>query len=381
MDAIPDADTLSGPLPPLYARWMSELLPGPLPAERYATCGDCAMCATAGPARTAQLGTFNPATKCCTYLPNVWNFLAGRLLFDDDPAAARGRATVEARIDAGAGITPLGLGKTPAYTLLYAHIEQAWGKALSMRCPHYLEAEGGLCGVWKHRESTCATWFCKHERGAVSRDFWRAIHQLLQTAEKGVAQWCVRELEVGVDALLALFPHEAERISAKLGADEFDGRADPERYRRVWGRWLGRERDFYRQAATLVTDMRWHDVTQICGPELHIFTDVTRAAWDTLVSDTVPARVRVGKYDVLDTGAEHVTVSGYSGFDPLRLPHQLVAVLGYFDGRPTDEVLLAIAAAEGLEIEPALVSKLADFRILVPAPGETPASRGASSAP
>ena len=90
--------------------------------------------------------------------------------------------------------------------------------------------------------------------------------------------------------------------------------------------------------------------------------------------------VCVGKYDVLDTGAEHVTVSGNSGFEPLRLPRQLVAVLGYFDGRPTDEVLLAIAAAEGLEIEPALVSKLVDFRILVLVPGGTPASRGASSA-
>ena len=358
-------DTPSGPLPPLYARWMGELLPGPLPVERYATCGDCAMCATPELGQTAQLAFYSPRTKCCTYLPNVWNFLAGRLLEDDDPAAARGRATVEARIEAGAGVTPLGLGKTPAYILLYGSIEQAWGKSMSMRCPHYLEAEGGLCGIWKHRESTCATWFCKHERGAVGRDFWLAIHQLLQVAERGVALWCVRELDIGVDALRALFPHEAERRTMKMSAAEFDGRADPERYRGVWGRWLGRERDFYRQTAGLVAGMRWSDVTRICGPDLDLFSQVARSAWDRLGSDTVPARLRVGKYEVLDTGAEHVTVTGYSGLDPLRLPRHLVAVLGYFDGRPTEDALRAIAEREGLEVDPGLVAKLADFRILV----------------
>lgn len=361
-----DPETLSGPLPPLYARWMADLLPGPLPVERYATCGDCAMCATPATSQTAQLAFYNPRTKCCTYLPNVWNFLAGRLLADDDPAAARGRATVEARIDAGAGVTPLGLGRTPAYVVLYAHIEGAWGKSMSMRCPHYLEEEGGRCGVWKHRESTCATWFCKYERGAVSLDFWRAIHQLLQTAERGVAQWCVGELEIGADALHDLFPHGAELRAMKMSAEEFDGRADPVRYRRVWGRWLGRERDFYRQAARLVEDMRWDDVTRICGPDLDLFARVTRAAWDRLASDAVPGRLRVAKYEVLDTGAEHVAVTGYNGSDPLRLPRRLVAVLGYFDGRPTERVLQAIEEREGLTIEPALVGKLADFRILVP---------------
>ena len=105
-----------------------------------------------------------------------------------------------------------------------------------------------------------------------------------------------------------------------------------------------------------------------------MFARLTRAAWDRLASDAVPARPRAGKYEVLAADAEHVAVTGYSDLDPLRLPRRLVAVLGYFDGRPTEQVLEAIAAREGLEIEPALIGKLADFRILVPVSESEPAS-------
>lgn len=184
----------------------------------------------------------------------------------------------------------------------------------------------------------------------------------------------MRELGVGVDALRELFPHESERVTRKMSAEEYDGHADPARYRRAWGRWLGRERDFYRQAAGLVDGMRWVDVARLCGPELGVFAQITQAAWDRLADDTVPARLRVGKYDVLDTGAGHVAVTAYSGIDPLRLPRALVAVLGYFDGRPTGDALRAIAEQEGQEVEPALVGRLADFRILVPADENAPAS-------
>ena len=42
---------------------------------------------------------YNPETKCCTYMPELWNFLVGRILDDDSADTALGRASVEARID------------------------------------------------------------------------------------------------------------------------------------------------------------------------------------------------------------------------------------------------------------------------------------------
>ena len=37
---------------------------------------------------------FEPSTKCCTFLPELPNFLVGAMLADTDPAAAEGRASV-----------------------------------------------------------------------------------------------------------------------------------------------------------------------------------------------------------------------------------------------------------------------------------------------
>jgi hypothetical protein len=39
-------------------------------------------------------------------------------------------------------------------------------------------------------------------------------------------------------------------------------------------------------------------------------------------------------------------------------------LLPYFDGRPTKDVLEAIAAERGIALDPALVRKMADFALL-----------------
>ena len=97
-------------LPPLYAGWIDDLLDGPLPHESEATCEDCAMWPGAGSSGAGALA-FHPETKCCTYIPSLPNFLVGRIVEDDDPAMAPGRASVEARIDARLGVTPMGIDR------------------------------------------------------------------------------------------------------------------------------------------------------------------------------------------------------------------------------------------------------------------------------
>jgi hypothetical protein len=169
------AAPLSSTLPPLYAAWMHQMLAGPIPEETQATCANCAMCAKAGDPPANSTLFFHPQVKCCTYLPRLPNFLVGRLLADDDPDFAPGRITVEERLQRGVAVTPLGFGRDAVYTLLYQQgANAAFGRSRALRCPHYIE-EGGRCGVWKHRESTCATWFCKHVRGAVGMQFWQVL--------------------------------------------------------------------------------------------------------------------------------------------------------------------------------------------------------------
>ena len=74
----------SSPLPPLYDRWMREALKYPVPNESKATCGDCAMCAAPGHEAAPNDPVFyDPNTKCCSYMPMMWNFLTGAVLASD----------------------------------------------------------------------------------------------------------------------------------------------------------------------------------------------------------------------------------------------------------------------------------------------------------
>ena len=114
------SDAASEPLPPLYARWVTQLLGGGLiPREAQSTCNHCAMQPACGEKPKADGYYFDPVIKCCTYLPQLYNFLVGAILSDPDPAAQPGRASVEKRMAEGISVTPLGLAQTAVFSLLH----------------------------------------------------------------------------------------------------------------------------------------------------------------------------------------------------------------------------------------------------------------------
>ena len=350
-------------LPPLYSTWMEEMLPGSIQPERLATCHDCAMCAPAGGAPASGGPYFEPDVKCCSYVPSIWSFLVGRILEDLSPEAAEGRASLELRIDAGVAVTPLGLGQTPVYKLLYQRVDaSSFGRTRSLRCPHYLEASGG-CGIWRHRESTCATYFCKFERGNVGREFWESMHWLLLSAEKALAQWCALELEVGTEALALLFPPPGEAALPPT-AEELDGKVVPAEYRRRWGRWAGREREYFRAASRLVAPLRWQQIEALAGPELLARKALVLAAYEQVTSEEIPDRLWASPVRLEFQGAVAGRVHVEAGGAALNLPEELVNELRRFDGRLTAEVLGEIRKESGLELTAGLVRKLADHGIL-----------------
>jgi hypothetical protein len=132
-------------------------------------------------------------------------------------------------------VTPLGLGRAASARLLYEHgSDDSFGQGLAQRCPHDLEDEGGACGVWAHRNAVCATWFCKHDRGATGEAFWRALQRLLQLLERAISRFCLLEIGLDTDALAALLP-PAEGTRTALDATELDGVVAEARYRELWG--------------------------------------------------------------------------------------------------------------------------------------------------
>ncbi len=358
-------------LPPLYARWVNSLLGAPIPAERHATCDACAMCRPQEAADSESPGQngyyYDAGTKCCTYTPILPNFLVGRILADRDAAMAGGRASVLDRVKAGIAVTPLGVGRPPGYAALYEKGEDTFGRSAALRCPHYVETTGN-CGIWRHRESVCSTWFCKHVRGQVGHAFWRdALLPLLQAVEGAVAKWCVLELDIGPDALdrLAVDPAWSGR-AAPLTAAALDLKADETAQGQIWGAWRGREFEFYRLCGERVEALRWDDALALTGIEGRVLATRTRRAFDRLMSGTVPEPLTVGEINITAMGAETSRIVTYSASDPLDVSNVVLALLPFFDGRSTENVLADIAGRTGVALEIDLVRKLADFNILQP---------------
>jgi hypothetical protein len=264
-------------------------------------------------------------------------------------------------------VSPLALDRPPAYSVLYSHIPKAFGRAQTMRCPHYIE-EGGLCGVWRARESTCATWFCKHERGAVAKRFWGQLHRLLAVTERQVATWCVVQLDVGADALATILPFPP-RPSGPVTEADFDGRTTLEHRKLVWGKWAGREQDFYREAGRLARALSWAEVLALGGSELRAAVQLTRAAFERLTSPHLPDRLRAGEFHIAPQTDGGALVTTYSPIDPLRLSPAVLETLPFFDGRTTRAARQAIRRKLGHQVETSLLLKLVDFGVLEDAAG------------
>jgi hypothetical protein len=299
---------------------------------------------------------FHPETKCCTYVPDLPNFLAGRILSESDPSMVGGRAAVEARIARRVAVKPSRIDSGNVFTLLYEKTPAAFGRAPALRC-HYLSSDG-QCGVWRHRPGVCATWYCKHVRGKTSFRFWKLADELLRRVEQDLAHWCMAQLRVGLSELGEPSDQSKPHVS-ELGGD-----IDWPKYRRIWGAWAGRETEFYQACARLVESLTWPEVEDRCGPRVGILAGLVRDAYAHLESSVIPEilRLKTLHFTSFETGNYKITT--YSPFDPLLMSERLAHVLHYFDGRPTEEVLQAILVEQNIRMSPELVRRLWDFGIL-----------------
>jgi hypothetical protein len=58
-----------------------------------------------------------------------------------------------------------------------------------------------------------------------------------------------------------------------------------------------------------------------------------------------PKRLSVGAFQVVGATAGAVRVVGYSDYDPIEVPSDLIGVLHYFDGGSTDDAFLRTLVA------------------------------------
>ncbi|MBI2377690.1 MAG: hypothetical protein HYV07_27055 [Deltaproteobacteria bacterium] len=368
----------------LHDRWIGEWLgPNPMPPEADSTCSDCVM----RPEGEPEPGRvyFDAVTRCCTFVPIVPNFLAGAALLDTTPEAAEGRQTVLARIARRRAVSPLGLERTLGFSLKYRHTVDAFGRKGSLRCPHHLD--DGRCGIWRHRESTCSTWFCKPAKGTRSLALWRAVQSFFGVIERQLAFWCVRRVGLANESVTEAFlggNHplwtRTSTYSTHLFGSQLDGprkSSDPlgmstrSEHRELWGEWDGREGEFYERCAELASALSFNDLRRIAGDELSAEMKKVEAALAAIRGDAVPPDGLCGaELDLIQLRrrpeGEWALLSPYRSYDPFEVPKELLEALGEFDGRPTEAVLDELVAQRGLSIDPVLLRRLLDFGFLLP---------------
>ncbi len=351
-------------LPTLHDGWFRAVTGAPAPDERRATCGRCAMAHHPGdpPASTSA---FSNDVKCCTYTPRLANFLVGRILADtaDDELTTAGRSSVIERVERLIDASPLGLETPRAYGLLYEHgAHAAFGVAPSLLCPHFHSPTGG-CGIWRHRESVCATYHCKLERGAVGARMWTAAKLWFSAVEDTLSWHALLELGLG-DGAMAHLLAQSELGAGPLDAASLGAAVNESEQQARWGTWAGRQKEYYLAAWDVVRDLGPDEVFRLGGVRLAARAHALELAWREFTSSAVPKRLHHRALTVLSSEGDRCVVGTYSGADPMALPRELVAALPRFDGRPTTAVVDEIRKEHGIGLGRSLLRALADFEIL-----------------
>ena len=351
-------------LPPLYARWITGILGGPIPREVRSTCDHCAMVGPHDPA--SGVPAFDSAMKCCSYQPSLPNYLAGGILSDASLSGSSGLESVENRITGGVDVSPLQIGVPPSYRMFYdATAPWGFGRTTTLRCPHLTEA--GTCGIWQHRNGVCATWFCKYSRGATAGAFWNSINYLLRTIENDLTVWCCLELGIDPSAILTVVDNRPRSGGDRLHEELLPGVAAA-KSRELWGAWHDRKEEFYRECARLVREFSADDVLARCGPEARARARQAQVEYQRLMSTDVPSRLqfRGAQLGIVALSSETLELHTFSKLDPVEISVSVYTALTHFDGRPTVDVLEEVRPLVAGVLDDALLRTLVDYRVLHP---------------
>jgi hypothetical protein len=238
-----------------------------------------------------------------------------------------------------------------------------------MRCPHYVDQDGGLCGIWRHRESVCTTWFCKYDRGAVGRVHWRIIASLLGVLELAVKLWAMRAAGLDEEAQVDLWSRiewEKRGIRPPLDDLALANTVHAERYRKDWANFVGREEEFFLRCAELVGGLSWEDALRLGGAAAAAAVNAARFIQEKLAATELPERaITSGNVylQIRKRGEVRVRHQGVP-LDWLDVPEAIAREVPRFERGPA-KAILAELRAEGVPIDDELVRRLLDWQVLV----------------
>ena len=349
--------------PELYHPFLPAFFHAELPRERSATCTDCAMLPSAENKYLDFIDTYSAVSKCCTYYPEIPNFLVGAILAETDPARADGKNRIRSSIEKQIGLTPRGLDRPRKYTLLAKRTHDFFGKSRLLICPFYQREKGG-CTLWPYLTPTCRTWFCKYDRGQEGLEFWQALRGYWEHVQQTLVRYVLLEFGFPLETIF-----QSSQEAVPLTLEELDDRPlRPELYEDLWAEWIGREEDFFRQAYDCVVNLTADVFQSLVGIDHSVHLNLVIQRYDAMMKDEPPHRLqRNPRLDVQKTEAGTFMLKGYSPRDVVEVSARLYEILDHFDGNKTvEEVIESLIAQKKMAPEPDLLLSLYHLRILIP---------------
>jgi Fe-S-cluster containining protein len=338
----------------------------PIFVEENATCNDCAMCLKPGEIQVPGIDYFKPDVKCCSYYPKLSNYLVGGLLTDTNPALDEGRRRVRELIQRRVSVTPQAVGSPKRYSLLYKHATpRSFGRTNSLICPYYVK-DGGLCSIWKFRDSVCSTYFCKTMAGKEGQKFWNILRAYLKQAQETLSWYALYKMNWDVEII---WDYLQVSESASLESEDLDEVAPPEEsYARIWQDWVGKEEEFYRECFKIVSQVRPEEFEQISGMTEKVILRWLKEQHSNVIHPKIPPVLRknpeMKSFPIADGSTYGIkTDTGY-----FTIRKALFDVIDWFDGFKTIEEIKQMVRDEYQdELNDDLLLPMFFNRILIPA--------------
>lgn len=304
----PATSSILASLPEVITRLVPELAKLPLSGEPRADCARCVLLPDA--LGTDHPWAFHPDTRCCTYHPELPNYLAGQAL---DRGGA-GAEVIRARLRDRSGVSAWGIKPSDGFRAARAATVVGFGRDPTMRCPFYVDGQH-TCGIWNDRNAVCRTWFCRHDEGVMGLARWTALRRALTVVEKLLAGFCVTAGQP---------PDTAGRGPDDIDISDWES----------WYLWCARR-------VTAMTDAELASVTSDELSSLRRQMQTSLSLPSRHMPDVVVPVIRGSK-----TTARGLGLEGYSSYDGIEVDPGIIHFFVRLDGKRTWHEARNLAAAE-----------------------------------
>ena len=355
------ANSIRRMLPPVYQDMVGDVFDRPKVNETRANCAQCSMCNWGQPS-PVPMDYFNKETKCCTFFPQLPNYLVGAILADPSPEMAEGKKRIREVIANRMGTLPMSLNRPRKMTFLMSNYGEAFGRARSLLCPYFnTESPEYACTIWNHREAVCMTYYCKYDGGQRGFEFWAALKEYLFFIQRILSQVVTERIDPTVK--------EPAFKPMYVSAEDMDDKPPKDaEYAAWWGSWVGREEEWYLKCHEWVKGISRADFKKNADEtkEGQKYLGRVMAAYEKLDNKILPASLVRNSMMKEAHAGEKVVVTTYSRYDSLALDKELYDVVGLFKADLSlQENLDRLAKDEGIELAPELVEYLYAAGILV----------------